>query len=68
MLINEQKYHISFINMFDEERDYYAPFLPYIAQDLDEGFKYLGFQLKPKYYRKVDWMWLITKLEKCLQS
>jgi hypothetical protein len=34
---------------------------------LDEGLKYLGFQLKPNDYRKFDWLWLIEKLEKILK-
>jgi hypothetical protein len=30
------------------------------------GMKYLGFHLKPNNYKKVDWLWLIEKLEKRL--
>jgi hypothetical protein len=28
-----------------------------------EGIKYMGFQLKPNDYQKVDWRWLLEKLK-----
>ena len=31
--------------------------------NFDEGLKYLGFRLKPNYYRKEDWNWILEKLE-----
>jgi len=34
----------------------------------DEGLKYQGFNLKPNDYRKVEWMWLIARIEKRLTS
>jgi len=30
---------------------------------IDEGIKYLGFQLKPNGYNKSDWLWLIERVE-----
>lgn len=33
--------------------------LPYQWVDIDEGFRYLGFYLKPNCYHKADWQWLI---------
>jgi hypothetical protein len=33
---------------------------------VDDGIKYLGFNLKPNDYRKADWIWLLGKLEKRL--
>ena len=30
---------------------------------MDEGFKYLGFVLKPNAYSFKDWMWLYKKIE-----
>jgi hypothetical protein len=32
--------------------------------DLELGFKYLGFLLKPNFYVAYDWIWLIQKVEK----
>jgi hypothetical protein len=34
---------------------------PNSEKNLDEGFKYLGFFLKPDRYRKDDWGWLIKE-------
>ena len=36
---------------------------PYILKPMDEGFKYLGFVLKPNAYSFRDWMWLYKKIE-----
>ena len=33
-------------------------------RNLDEGVKYLGFHLKPNSYKKIDWVWLLSKIEK----
>jgi hypothetical protein len=35
---------------------------------LDEGVKYLGFNLKPDKYKKSDWAWLIQKVESRIDS
>jgi hypothetical protein len=37
---------------------------PYKFVELSEGFRYLGFFLKPTNYRVEDWHWLIQKYEK----
>jgi len=31
---------------------------------IDRGMKYLGFLLKPNYYKIPDWIWLLQKVEK----
>ena len=36
---------------------------PYTIKSMDEGFKYLGFVLKPNAYSFKDWMWLYRKIE-----
>jgi hypothetical protein len=38
--------------------------LPYEVRTLDDGFKYLGFFLKPNWYVINDWCWLIKKVGK----
>jgi len=43
----------------------YIDLFPFEKQELEKGLKYLGFHLKPNNYRKEDWKWLISKLEKC---
>jgi hypothetical protein len=40
-----------------------ASSFPAQRKSLSEGFKYLGFNLKPDNYRKEDWSWLIRKVE-----
>ena len=37
--------------------------MPYILKPLSEGFKYLGFLLKPNAYSFKDWIWLYKKIE-----
>jgi hypothetical protein len=37
--------------------------LPAQRKSLDEGFKYLGFHLKPDCYKRRDWEWIIKKVE-----
>ena len=38
-------------------------FLPYSMVHISEGFKYLGFRLKPLGYRSSDWNWLVERFE-----
>lgn len=37
--------------------------LPYKACQLEKGFKYLGYFLKPNGYKTYYWSWLLTKFE-----
>eukprot|EP00253_Pinus_taeda_P011269 PITA_11269 len=38
----------------------------FTSQPLDRGLKYLGYWLKPTCQKIVDWVWLVTKIEKRL--
>jgi hypothetical protein len=67
MEINKQKSSINFSSLDEEEAIYIVERLPFQVLDIDEGLKYLGFLLKPNNYRKIDWRWLIAKLEKRLK-
>jgi hypothetical protein len=42
--------------------------MPYEVKSIDEGFKYLGFFLKPNCYSVNDWRWLIIKVEKIISN
>ena len=42
--------------------------LAYPTKPLGEGFKYLGFFLKPNFYAFKDWMWLFQKVEARVSS
>jgi hypothetical protein len=37
--------------------------LGYPCKDLSLGFKHLGYLLKPRSYKSLDWQWLIDKFE-----
>ena len=37
---------------------------PFEVQKLTNGFKYLGYFLKPNNYKVGDWRWLVRKVEK----
>jgi hypothetical protein len=37
--------------------------LPFPKKELEIGFKYLGFFLKPGNYRYANWLWLVKKVE-----
>ena len=36
---------------------------PFRATTMEEGLKYLGFNLKPNCYCKSDWYWLLERIE-----
>ena len=38
--------------------------IPYKMEPIDEGFKYLGYCLKPLGYGINDWRWIIKNFEK----
>jgi hypothetical protein len=68
MLINQQKSTLSATGMAEADIVFYKSVFPFHVQDVNEGLKYLGFLLKPNCYLKSDWLWLISKLEKCLKG
>jgi hypothetical protein len=68
MEINNQKSSITMSFLSMEESLLITTRLPFRVFDLDDGLKYLGFQLKPNDYRKTDWWWIITKIEKRLKG
>jgi hypothetical protein len=35
---------------------------------IDQGMKYLGFNLKPNNYKVNDWMWILKKIEKRIRN
>jgi hypothetical protein len=64
MEINSHKSSVTLSSLSGEESHYIYMRLPFRVFDLDEGLKYLGFQMKPNDYWKTDWRWIIAKLEK----
>jgi len=66
MQINGRKSTFSHHLLSKEKIHNYMIISPYALKDLDDGLKYLGFNMKPNNYTKADWGWLIGKLEKML--
>jgi hypothetical protein len=64
MNINSQKSTLSLIEIDEITTTYYKTLFPFPLQELQQGIKYLGFQLKANNYHKRDWSWLLSKLEK----
>lgn len=54
---------ISFFGLNVEVERQILQIFPFISIHFNEGFKYLGFPLKPNGYGRKDWEWLIYKIE-----
>ena len=50
-----------------EEERVLSELFPFHTVHFEEGIHYLGFFIKPNYYRKQDWAWLLEKLDKWLK-
>jgi hypothetical protein len=64
LVINPLKSSFHFSGLQEGELTCFKALFPYNFVELNEGFWYLGFFLKPTNYRVVDWSWLIEKFEK----
>ena len=63
MEINQVKSTIYCYGRVEESTSMLEGIFYFQALILEEGFKYLGFFLKPNKYGKGDWHWLIAKIE-----
>jgi hypothetical protein len=68
MQINDRKSSITTSLLSEEEVLTHQNYFPYERRSLEEGLKYLGFNLKPNDYRKEDWKWLLQKLDKRINA
>jgi len=59
LLINplNSTFHISILS--EEELSSLSSLFPFNFVDIPEGFRYLGFFIKPTNYRVEDWCWLL---------
>jgi hypothetical protein len=64
MSFNSQKSLFLELEWSGEELLQLKEILPFEVEYLEEGFKYLGFFLKPNCYTLVDWSWIINKIKK----
>jgi hypothetical protein len=55
-----------FSGIVDTDLVSYKALFPFNFVDLNAGFRYLGYFLKPTNYRVEDWRWLLQKFEKRL--
>jgi hypothetical protein len=68
MQINDRKSSLTNFLLLEEEDLAHYSFFPFEIRALDDGLKYLGFNLKPNDYRKEDWKWILKKLDKRLNT
>ena len=67
MEINLEKSKLLHNNMNEEVITQARALIPVSTSLVDEGFKYLGFHLKPNSYSTQDWMWLYKKIESIIE-
>ena len=63
MKINLEKSNLIHNNLDEDFITQAKSLIPVSISQIDEGFKYLGFHLKPNSYSTQDWMWLYKKIE-----
>jgi hypothetical protein len=68
MLINKEKSSLFIWGMSDLEQQHISHILDIHLPKPEAGFKYLGFFLKANGYVKKDWLWLVAKVEKKVNS
>lgn len=68
MSTNQQKSTITCCECTDIELTHSHNIFPFILLHLEDGIKYLDFQLKHNDYQKEDCMWLVAKIENKIKS
>lgn len=64
MIIITKKSILLKSNIVEEvERNVLSQIMPHTFENIERGFKYLGYFLKPNYYYTRGWVWLIKKIE-----
>lgn len=63
MLVNTRKSNIYHFGIDEYILDAFKRLLPYNFFPLEDGFKYLGYFLKPSSYKNNDWLWLVKRVE-----
>jgi hypothetical protein len=64
LCINPLESTFHFSSLLEDDLSTLSSLFPYKFVNLSKGFRYLGFFLKPTYYRVEYWCWLIHKYEK----
>jgi len=68
MLHNNKKSTITCCEFVELEITHDRNLLPFQSLNVGEGIKYLGFHVKPNDYTKEDWMWMVAKVERKINS
>jgi len=64
LYINTFKTTVHYWGLKEVELTPLKDILPFTFADLNDGFKYLVYYLKPGHSKSVDWRWLVAKFEK----
>lgn len=64
MELSFNKSSFMFHNMEENVLHHISIIFPYGMSPIENGFKYLGFYIKPNLYRISDWYWLVNRYEK----
>jgi hypothetical protein len=64
METNIRKYALYLHEVEAQVRNSLEHSFPFPSHDFNEGINYLGYNLKPNNHGKVDWMWLLSMIEK----
>jgi hypothetical protein len=68
LMINITKSTVLQAGLSEEDLRPFKALFPFKFEDLEAGFKYLGFYLKTSLYRAGDWCWLLKKMEKKISN
>ena len=68
MVIRAKKYTFIEIGLDDATKDLIYNLFPYKISPLNDGCKYLGYFISPNNYFKVEWSWLLKKVDKKLDN
>jgi hypothetical protein len=63
MEVNMEKSSLLFKELEEATRSQVTNPMPKNHLDIEQGIKYLGFKLKPNYYKYDGWLWLYNKIE-----
>jgi hypothetical protein len=61
LMINISKSTVLQEGLSEEDPRPFKSLFPFNLEDLDTGFKYLGYYLKTGMYRVCDWCWILKK-------
>jgi hypothetical protein len=64
MIINENKSTIYLPRKNEDFEVLFSNLFHLVIKEIEERLKYLSFTIKPNKYGKVDWTWLVSKMER----